>query len=278
VATLVGRSDGGRKYAAPRRQHALVALLVVALLSLACGARSDEPDEPPYELVLVQDIGYEPDELVSAKEQTATRHGLRPTTAAFRTGRSAGEALLKRDDPRIPGLRYRSEWESAVRAVADEEHWYGVSFYLPSDWNQGTNDDTFDDRIIFQFHEGTGGEPAFSLHLDAHSERVVLRRKEARNEFDYIWSTPLVTEQWYDVAVAAKWTREADGYFNVFLNGVPQRQYSGPTLVDGSIVYTKWGIYGQPTRILFDEVRIARGLDGLDAVSPDDSISARPQS
>ena len=37
---------------------------------------------------------------------------------------------------------------------------------------------------------------------------------------------------------------------------------------DSPSVYAKWGIYGQPTRLLVDEVRIVEGADGIALATP----------
>jgi hypothetical protein len=208
---------------------------------------------------LLRHVTYELGSELSETLQTETSYGLQAVGGAARLGGLGGEALLRPGDPSFRGdLGFRSEWQSTFRASRDIEYWYGVSVNLPADWDQGSNRGTFDDRIIFQFHEGTGGEPAFSLHINEDANRIALRRKIGEREFDYRWSTAIETNRWYDFAFVARWTRTSAGYFHVYLDGRLVHRYSGPTLVDGSIIYTKWGIYGQPARVLFDEVWIAR--------------------
>lgn len=243
--------------------HALVsvALSASALLFAACG--SQEPAAP----ILVQHVSYEVDDETNLTLQTATDEGLVRTDGAVRAGSGAGTALLRANAPSQGELRYRSEWQSPVYASQGEEYWYGVSLFIPDDWDQGNNPKMFDDRIIFQFHEGDG-EPVFSLHLRASDNRIVLRRKVEAGTFTYPWSTEIKTERWYDFAFGVRWSKGDDGYLELYEAGEQRARYSGPTIVDGSRIYTKWGIYGQPTRVLFDEVRIARGLQALALVSP----------
>ena len=45
-------------------------------------------------------------------------------------------------------------------------------------------------------------------------------------------------------------------------------EFHGRTLSVRDITYSKWRIYGQPTRVIFDEMRIASGPDKLADVSP----------
>ena len=63
-------------------------------------------------------------------------------------------------------------------------------------------------------------------------------------------------------------------FVQLFLDQRLIGEYQGRTLVDGESIYTKWGIYGQPTRILIDDVRIAEGrTGGLDLVSPEEPLA-----
>ena len=248
----------------------LVAVMLFVLLASSFGDQQRKPPPPPAFATLLQRVTYELDEHRIESQQIAAEHGLSITTDTARQGRAAGEALLREGDPQYRDrLGYRSEWQSEVRAGQDDEYWYGVSYYLPDDWDeQGTNDDYFNDRIIYQFHEGTGSSPAFSLHLDAQQSRFFVRKREGDGRFSYMASLPFDEERWYDFVFQAKWTHEGNGYFYVYLDGQVIDAYQGPTLVDGESIYTKWGIYGQPTRLFFDEVRIARGPRGLQVVSP----------
>jgi hypothetical protein len=204
-----------------------------------------------------------------AGPQSGVDGRLGTTDEAARRGDRAGVALLEPGDPQWQGnMGYRSEWQSEFRAERGVEYWYGVSVYLPADWHRGRISNFFNDRIVFQFHEGTGGEPAVSLHINAEAGRILVRRKLPGGRFDYMWSTQLVEERWYDWAFNVKWSRGDDGFFHIYLNRRLVYEHKGSTLVDGSIVFAKWGIYGQPTRIFFDEVRIAEGPGQLHAVSP----------
>lgn len=228
--------------------------------------------------VMLRHVTYEEDEPLEEAEsggsqvaaelmQAAADDGLRTTSETTRLGEFAGESLLRPGDPQYRNrLGYRSEWQSKFHAERDTEYWYSASFYLPEDWDQGKNR-SFNDRIILQFHEGTGGSPVFSLHLDDDSSFFV-RRKRADDSFQYLWSAPFQTERWYDFVFQAKWTDDDDGYFRIYFNQRLVSEYEGRTLADGSTVYTKWGIYGQPTHVLFDEVRIVEGEDGLRLASP----------
>src|SRR3546814_373001 len=73
--------------------------------------------------------------------------GISRTEESARAGRFAGQALLLPGDPQFrDSLGHRSEWQSNVRARAGIEYAYGLSYYFPTDWNQGENG-SFDDRL-----------------------------------------------------------------------------------------------------------------------------------
>lgn len=192
---------------------------------------------------------------------------LQPTTDVARAGNRAGAVLLLPDDPQYRDeLGYRSEWQSGIYADDGHEYSYGASYYLPSDWNQGSNSDTFDDRIIYQFHEGNGS-PTFSLHLHEDGEFWV-RHRDEDGDFTKLWSQSFDTNTWYDFAFRVRWSSSDDGFFQIYLNGRLVRQYSGQTLNHSSRIYTKWGIYGQPTKLVVDEVAIIEGANGLFDATP----------
>lgn len=190
------------------------------------------------------------------------------TSEVARAGARAGTVLLLPDDPQYRGdLGYRSEWQSPVYGDSGHEYAYAASYYFPDDWNQGENPRTFDDRIIFQFHEGSGS-PTFSLHLDADDDQFFVRHKMPDDSFEKLWSTDFDTGEWYDFAFRVRWSDSSDGFFQVYLDGRLVQQYTGRTLNDSERVYTKWGIYGQPTKLIVDEVSIVEGPDGLFAATP----------
>lgn len=265
------------------RLLALATVIATAIAALAPDGRSafalDAPragdPEPAAQAGNgeIRRVTYEEDVLGGGPEaeiaQAVATGRLGVTSEAARLGSAAGVATLLPEDPQYRGnLGYRTEWQSEFRAREGDEYWYGASYYLPADWDQGRNPATFNDRIIFQFHEGSGKPPTFSLHLDAADDRLKVRQRRPGGDFEYLWSVPLREEEWYDFAFRVLWSNGGDGFFEVYLDGVLQHRLRGATLTGGSSIYTKWGVYGQPTRVLFDEIRIADGGSGYRAASP----------
>lgn len=218
--------------------------------------------------VLQQSITYEPGEEM-IYHQVPVDGRLGTTSLVSRVGSQAGTVLLLPEDPAYRGnLGYRSEWQSGFYSDEGGHYAYGASYYLPDDWNQGSNPRTFDDRLIFQFHEGNGRSPTFSLHLDAGRNQFFVRHMRDSGRFERLWATEIETNTWYDFAFRARWSRSNDGFFQVYLDGRLVHHFTGRTLNDGKRVYTKWGIYGQPTRYMVDEVHIVEGVDALHDATP----------
>ena len=246
----------------------LVALSAAAILGCSDDSSSELLDSGPP-AVLVDTVSYEEGEHAKISRQMAAPDALSVTGIEARAGEAAGLAVLREGAEQFrETLGYRSEWQSDFHAEAGPDYWYGLSVFLPEDWDQGTNRGFFDDRIIFQFHEGTGASPALSLHVREAQGDFMVRRRTS-DGFDYLWTMPFETDEWFDFAFHVRWSQDDDGFVQIFADGDLVYEYRGSTLVDGESIYTKWGIYGQPTRILLDEIRIAEGRSGgLDIVTP----------
>ncbi len=198
---------------------------------------------------------------------TATRHALGDAPVA-RSGEKAGMALLKPGDPKWHAGGYRAEWHAHDHVYAGTERWQGISFYFPKDYNQGRNG-TWNDRIIFQYTDE--GSPMWSLHIDAARQQLFVRHKTStggKQSFEEIARWSFSTDRWYDIAFHAKWSQGRDGLFEVYVNGEREASYKGRTLMVRNFTYSKWGIYGQPTKLYFDEIRIAEGANRLGDVTP----------
>lgn len=219
--------------------------------------RFPRPPSIPGQANLVQHASYEAGLDILETLQTATTTGLMTTAALARSGEQASEVTLKAGDPRYGDIGYRSEYQSTFYPKRELEYWYGLSVYMPADWHQGVNSRIFDDRIITQFHEGTGGSPAFSLHVLETGE-FMLRRRSGPDQLTELWYTEFTTERWYDFGFKVRWSRGGTGYFQLYMDGRLMYEYKGRTLIDGGTAYMKWGIYGQPTRLFIDDVWIAQ--------------------
>jgi len=215
-------------------------------------------------------VTYEEGEERLEFAQTSTEYGLGTTTEAARRGQSAGYALLKAGDPLV-ALGRRAEWSSGIYGIAGTEYSYGISYWLPTDWNQhGVGPPAgFKARIIFQFHEGRDASwsPIYGIQIrDAgDGEKFRFYRKDGpRGPDTDLWTADIVIEQWIDFVINVKWSEGDDGFIRFFRNGeLVYEAFGIATLQGRTQPYAKWGIYGEPTRILFDEVRIHQGAPNL---------------
>lgn len=221
---------------------------------------------------MIRHLTYEDGERAMTSEQ-APSGGIGRTKEQARSGSSAGYALLRPGDPKSHAGGYRAEWHGDDHIKGPgTERWHGISYYFPSDFNQGSNSATWNDRIIFQFCDQ--GSPMFSLHLDAKSQELWVRRKlpnrdsNGKPQFQTLARFPFETGKWYDIVFHAKWTKDGSGFFDVFVDGDQKVDYNGRTLAERDFTYSKWGIYGQPTHLYFDEVWTAEGSGTLESVRP----------
>jgi len=164
------------------------------------------------------------------------------------------------------------------------ERWHGISYYLPADWHQGEGGPSWNARIVYQFHTsgGPGWSPIYGILVrgDQSNPSWAFYRKDryTRSDGGYgykntvLWEQPAVVGEWIDFVVHAEWSTDNSGYIQFYRNRALVYSASGIRTMTSSNAnmgpYSKWGIYGQPTRILFDEMRIAEGPDQLEAVSP----------
>jgi hypothetical protein len=215
---------------------------------------------------LLRQTTYESGAPIVEEQHSSTAHALGTTSAVSRLGARAGFALLKPGDPRWHAGGFRAEWQAKDHTSGPgAERWHGISFYFPEDYNQGSNPSTWDDRIIFQFVDE--GSPMLSLHIDAARQQLWVRRKAADGSFHSLGRWSFETERWYDIVFHSVWQKDASGRFEVFVDGTQRVSYTGPTLAVRDTTYSKWGIYGQPTHVIFDEVRIAEGSNLMGLVA-----------
>jgi hypothetical protein len=152
------------------------------------------------------------------------------------------------------------------------ERWYGASYYLPADWDQQGTNSGFLGNIVFQFHktDSAGWSPIYGIEIRNQQWRFFRKDEDRYNT--PLWTQPITEETWIDFVIHVKWTTDNSGYIEFYRNG--QLMYSDYGIrtmnssESGIGPYVKWGIYGQPARIFFDEVRIAEGPNMLGAMSP----------
>ncbi len=179
----------------------------------------------------------------------------------------------------------RAEVVSNHRGTVGGEHWYGWSIYIPS--NAG---DTSQD-IISQFHDWHSSQPSWAkdgvaptcivAKTDGHLQMDLKYQKVGldETEHDYFDLGAYTPNAWHDIVMHVQWTHEATGFMKIWLNGVLQMDYTGPTYLDygsGNGPYFKMGNYkgiynwlgSSPRTYYMDEYRMGDEHSSYDEVDP----------
>lgn len=152
--------------------------------------------------------------------------------------------------------RERSELGERKKTTGPgEEWWYGWSLYLPAD-----DPDIFPAKVTLgQFHQAKSHVIwRFQLAGDGLSLKDHVSGRDRRTH-DVIPEADL-RGRWHRFEVQARWSRDADGFLRVWVNGTQKVAYSGRTMT-AKAVYFKYGVY----RSVLSRYKKARGADRVPA-------------
>jgi hypothetical protein len=208
-------------------------------------------------------------------DQTCTTDSLAIVTSPVRAGaRALRITLRKGDTQKTPGTRAEIQTGSHYVTTLDEDFWYGWSIYVPTDWQDGT-----DQKVVHQWHTGggnPGGNPIIGLRIDSGKWRIT--RELTEGTPDPLWEGVAVKRAvWTDWVMHIRWSPSSTGHFTAWMNGelVYSEDAANMHAETGSAAhYQKLGMYGSfvgsvTERVLYyDEVRVAKGPDGFALVSP----------
>ncbi|MET0394888.1 MAG: heparin lyase I family protein [Chitinophagaceae bacterium] len=163
--------------------------------------------------------------------QHAHTYSLTQTQAAARTGASALRLEVRNTDTQVSSS-IRSEL--TMQNVTDSgERWYGISYYF-TDWIPDASP-----HHITQWHPNSSGGSAV-LALNAQAGVFQLIHRVADPTYGYIYKyieNPLlgspVSNVWTDFVFHVKWDSTANGYIQIWKNGV--------LVYDTSGLRTEWG-------------------------------------
>ena len=208
--------------------------------------------------------------------------------APARSGTHAAKFTLSYDDPIVNGGK-RAEVVKAHDAM-NADFWYGFSLFVPDDWIRESWPE-----IIAQWHDvADPGErsrsPPLSLMIEGNTFRLEVRWDPVaimttnvvspKGGVVTFWRGGLETGRWIDWVFHVRWSWQADGFIDAWMNGAQIVQRAGPDAYnDQSGPYFKMGLYkwlwnaGQyqvaKQRILyFDEFREADGAGTYAEVDP----------
>jgi hypothetical protein len=133
---------------------------------------------------------------------------------------------------------------------AGQERWYGFSLLLGEEWDLsqiGVNREHFlllvNDRYTRDDDNGPGGtniagemqeRPVFLSDTNNGSGTV---------EESVIDVGPMFTSRWIDFVIHVRWSMGADGFREIWRNGVPMGRWEGPTVYRDSPFEHRIGIY-----------------------------------
>lgn len=154
------------------------------------------------------------------------------------------------------------------REPFNEDRWYAFSVFLPDDWE--ANDAN---EVIAQWHsskdvffgEKGGRGPPLALRIVGKEWRITagsdpdLISKPGAKAPWIVARRALKTGQWIDWVFRVRWSWEADGITEVWMNGDQIYSSVGPNAYyDLRGVYLKLGSYhpGQPRTLYLDRVRV----------------------
>lgn len=229
----------------------------------------DTPDEPiPGDVwIRTYSPAHEDDDRDIEGEQSTRDHSIQFVTAPGYPERTAAQFLLLPGDPVHPKAGgYRAEFHGSNHVNAGSEWWESAALFVPEDFDPGPRSGGFNDRIIFQHADA--GSPHWSQHLSSDGLLFWRQCREAfgPSKFDYHGDRVPILGKWANVVEHVRWSKGSDGVFESWVNGSKVVDYRGRTLDDRDVAYTKWGIYGKPTRLFYGELRRAEGPDRYDDV------------
>lgn len=225
-------------------------------------------------------------------EELCCSHSMEVVTSPVRAGNHAARFEIRQGDPTEAG-GHRAELR-LDNAQTGGEYWYGFSVYLPADWNYTGGDDPYDWLILAQWHgQPDSGEdwrsPPLDLRINQDTWLVKCRHDAAKittsnPESTILWEADGTQDagRWTDWVFHVKWSYAADGFVQVWKNGVQVLDHSGPCAFnDDEGPYFKMGMYLSPDQdrsrtVFHDEVRVGGAGSSLQEVSPPGAVDPPP--
>ena len=131
-----------------------------------------------------------------------------------------------------------------------QEVWVGWSVFLPKDLpKQGRKMNV----KLGQFHQLGGSGPELLFELNDSQFVAKLQNPNVRDDDpmrpkgdfrrDNLAPRSAVLGRWTRIVVNAKWSRSADGFVTIWVNGQKKFAYTGPTTNDTDKIYFRYGLY-----------------------------------
>lgn len=207
-----------------------------------------------------------------------------------RHGRHAVQFTLQRGD-RIVSKGKRAELQIFNAAELKNEYWYGLSIFLPNDWQTDAMDE-----VVAQWNatcdahlgEDARRSPPLALRIKNNIWFITNRWDERKitppgntAPKTILWKGPFAKGVWTDWVVHARWSYESDGLIEIWKNGEKIIVWKGPNAYNDELgLRFKIGIYkpkwNDPRakanirrRVIYhDEVRIGGNDAAYEDVAP----------
>ena len=172
-------------------------------------------------------------------------------TSGERFSLKAGDCVKNNNDCRDD--RERVEFFDKRQSIRPgDERWYAWSFYLPPDafprlsgagpaytFGQVHQRGSSGPEILFQlFSDGFFVNLSNPYRLDDDPMNPIGPYRQVR-----IARQSDLTNRWTRITLQARWSRNEDGFINVWMNGRPVWSYTGATTNADDPLYFKYGLY-----------------------------------
>lgn len=217
----------------------------------------------------------------------------RPSNDVMRKGNYSARVSLNRDNDRDPA---RTELRKRGFFQFGQESWIGISVYVPGDWqNDSANITAMQWHSVPDKNIGERYRNApIALRIQNDQWKIVLRwddeKLTTRSTYDGSLTRAIgriEKGRWTDFVIRLKLSYKSDGVLEIWKNGSKVFSRQGPNTFNDKIApFFKFGQYipvwkkNYPWKkasrnskarqhiLYFDELRIARGTDGKEIVSP----------
>jgi hypothetical protein len=137
--------------------------------------------------------------------------------------------------------RTEAHADSNERDYLGDEVWYGWSIYLPVDFKDACPTST----VLGQVHGFNGNNGGDMLLFQYDCMGYTINRIINNNSLE---NFPILNEgemvgKWNRIELHVRWSRENDGFVEVYANGEKKYTYSGKTFGDCDTAIMKYGIY-----------------------------------
>lgn len=237
--------------------------------------------------------GWTSHAISDAAKKSADFKALSAVTEQARRGRYALKVVVRPEDAVYPGdqradkeraelLRLNSCRLTGVCSLGDEgahgsEWWYSWSVFIPQGYDFKSEPHKFE--IMGQWHDQadpgedpTGYSPPMSVAYRSDGKVQGFLIKYGLRNFNQTiqeYLTPIDQGKWIDLVFHIRFSKNDDGFMEVWKDGIMLKTSSGSTKVTGPNMYNtvpnylRLGIYrgfalSQTNTIYYDEVRIGR--------------------